>query len=202
MSSRADDELEKAVSGSVVPLSANIDADIEAQLGTGPNAKSSSALLSPEALAYIEKLMPSDSDLIKEITDDSHPQKFIQQLRLIDIPVTDLPDAICHALKARIARFRWPRMGISDAAVEDYLDSIEQAYKDAKLMDKSKADDTEEQKRSAGRWLYSISNDKAHMQTLNGEPPRDNAIPRGILHQFANGEREVGWHRDWKERLF
>lgn len=190
----------------VVPLSARIDADIDGQLEKGANAKSSSVLdkddFPPEVLSYIGKLMPPEEELVREATDDSHPQKFIQQLRLIDVPFNQLPDAICHALKARIARFRWSRMGIDDAVVDAYFDSIEQAYQDAKLLDRSKDDDTEEQKRVAGRELYAESIRNANQQTFNGERPKDTCIARGVLHQFANGDREVGWHRDWKERLF
>ena len=187
-------------------MSARIDADIGVQLKTGANAKSSSVLdkedFPPEVLAYIQKLMPSDDELVNEARDDKHPQKFIQQLRLIDIPFDQLPDAICHALKARIARFRWSRMGIKDAVVEDYFDSIEQAYQDAKLSDTSKDGDTEEQKRIAGRELYARSIANAKQQTFNGERPKDGNIARGVLHQFANGDRDVGWHRDWKKKIF
>ena len=202
----SDDKPSRKKTADVVSLSTKIDADIGKQLESGPNGKTSSVLQSdefaPEVLAYINKLMPPESDLVNEARDEEHPQKFIQQLRLIEMPFKQLQAAICHALKARIARFRWSRIGIDDQIVDDYLNSIEQAYHDAEMLGVSKADDSEEKKCEAGRKLFIDSVQFAAKQTLNGELPKDSSIPRGILHQFANGDREVGWHPDWKERVF
>ncbi len=152
-------------------------------------------------LEAISRLMPSEKEVWDRANTELKPEQFIRQLKIIDAPIKACEDAVKDALKAKFTRLRWGRNGISKYACMAYLDDVEKIYTDVRMTATPVENKSDSEKRDIGREIYGTCMGRAGDVKFNGQSLVDRNIGRGVLHQFADGEREVGWHPDWRSLI-
>lgn len=152
-------------------------------------------------LEAISRLMPPEGEIRDRANTELRPEQFIRQLKIIDASIKVCEDAVKDALKAKFTRLRWARTGISQYVCDQYLDDVEKVYTDVQMLVEPVEDKNDSKNVTIGKKTYMRCMEKSENVMFNGCSLRDKNISRGVLHQFANGEREIGWHPYWRELL-